>query len=784
MKFSKWLTFALSLCIVAVGVAIVWSFMSRRQQVVTLPEAEILSPEISRQSTQFEYTEHKHGRPVFTVSAETSTQTVSDVHTLNEVKLAYFNQADQPSDSITGHVATYSIAEKELEFAGDTRIWLADGTEVVSEHAAADLIQEVAKIDQEFQFQRGNISGNGGSLRYSFPQREMRVAEGLTLVTSSGGRQFQATAREGIYRLSEQEVELLNGASISSGDAQLKAEQIGILLSGEYQIGRVLSSGQARLQASPVNAFSGSRINILFDSESNGLDKIEIFGGPAARAVYSQEVGGTRSVLEAATIVVVPDSTSISDRVLLKTLAAEEEVFFHSPAAGIREVRSNQLEGEFFEDGEHLRQLDLRGQVSVFHESLDREPHETRLRSRALRLRFELSEILQEARAEGDVELILTSAEGDQKRLVAKDFVQVSYKQGVPDRIVGSGDCQLESITAEGRDLLQAPRVEVQYQQGLLKKIVAEAGVRVESLHQGESTYTTSNRMEIVYLEGFMKEVVQSGNFRFWEGEPPSLELRSDRAVFDPETGRIVVTGTQPSVLRMVGLEGKGPETVVETRAQRFELDREGSQVFAEGEVRSSLSEGGNDTRIRSGSMQADRKTGWVEYSEDPSIILGDNTIHGKTVRYNHPEQRLIVETDVVSTFSEGGSKQVRQYSIESDRLVYDRQDLRARYEGKVRLETQDLILMAPFMDLTFSDTVSEKIQEIVAWGGVQIFQEDRTAEGDRAVHYPLQNKVVLTGDPAQVVELDSGRVAGRQLTFYLGDEKILVEGYSASVTP
>jgi hypothetical protein len=66
----------------------------------------------------------------------------------------------------------------------------------------------------------------------------------------------------------------------------------------------------------------------------------------------------------------------------------------------------------------------------------------------------------------------------------------------------------------------------------------------------------------------------------------------------------------------------------------------------------------------------------------------------------------------------------------------------------------------------------------------VQIFQEDRTAEGDRAVHYPLQNKVVLTGDPAQVVELDSGRVAGRQLTFYLGDEKILVEGYSASVTP
>ncbi|MEE2839884.1 MAG: LptA/OstA family protein [Acidobacteriota bacterium] len=784
MKFSRWLTLALSLCIVAVGVAIVWSFMSRRQQVVTLPEAEILSPEISRQSTQFEYTEHKRGRPVFTVNAATSTQTMSDVHTLNEVKLAYFDQADEPSDSITGRVATYSLTEKELDFAGDIRIWLADGTEVVSEHGAADLIQEVAKIDQGFQFQRGNITGNGGSLRYSFPQREMRVAEGLTLVTSSGGRQFQATAREGIYRLSEQEFELLNGAGISSGDAQLKADRIGILPSGEYQIGRILSSGQARLQAGPVKVFSGSRINILFDLESDGLDKIEIFGGPTTRAVYSQEVGDNRSVLEAATIVVVPDSTRISDRVLLKTFIAQEEVLLRSPAAGISEARSDELEGEFFEDGEHLRQLDLRGQVSILQKSLDREPHETWFRSRKLRLQFDLFEILQEARAEGDVELILTSAEGDEKRLVAKDFVQVSYNQGVPDRIVSSGECQIESITAEGRDRVQAPRVEVHYQQGLLDKIVAEAGVRVESLHQGKISYTTSDRLEVVYLEGFIEAVVQSGNFRFWDGVPTRLDLRSDRATFDPGTGKIVATGTQPSVLRTIGVEGKGPETVVETRAQRFELDREGSQVFAEGEVRSSLSEGGNYTRIHSGSMKADRETGWVEYTADPSIILGDNTIRGKIVRYNHPEQRLIVETDVVSTFSEGASQQRRQYSIESDRLVYNRQDLRARYEGQVRLETQDLILMAPFMDVTFSDEVAEKIQEIVAWGGVQIFQEDRKAEGDRAVHYPLQDKVILTGDPAQVVELESGKVAGRRLTFYLGDETILVEGHSASVTP
>lgn len=781
MKFSKWLTWALSLCIVAVGVAIVWSFMSRRQQVVTLPESKILSPEISRQSTQFEYTEHKRGRPVFQVNAATSTQTVSNVHTLTEVNLVYFDLAEEPSDSITGRVATYRMDEKVLDFDGNTRIRLADGTEVLSEHAAADLIREVAEINQEFQFMRGNLRGTGGSLTYSFPQREMRVADGLNLMTTIGGRQIQATARAGIYRLSEQVIELLEEASISSGTTRLEAQQISILLSGEYQIRRILSSGRARFQATPVKAFSGSRIHFSFDSDSERLDQIEILGGPSSRAVYSQQVGENDVVLEAKKIVVVPGSSNSGDRFLLKTFVALEEVLLRSPTEGFSEVRSNELTGEFFEDGEHLRLLRFRGQVFVQGHAL--ETHEARLRSRNLRLLLDPSEILEEVRADGDVELILSSA-GDEMRLLAKDFVQVNYNEGVPDRIVSSGDCQLESITAEGRDRLQAPRVEIRYQQGVLEKIVAETGVRVESLHQGEISHTTSDRLEIIYLDGFMHEVIQSGNFRFWEGEPATLELQSDRAVFNPRTGKIVVAGTQPSLLRMVGKEGGGAESVVETRAQRFELDRGKGRVFAEGEVRSFFNEGGHSTLITAGSMRADGETGWVEYSADPRIVQGPNSIHGEIVKYNFREQRLIVEKDVTSSFFGGGSRQGRRYSIESNRLVYNRQDLRVRYEGKVRLETQDLILMAPFMDLAFSDTAPEQIQEIVAWGGVRIIQAGREADGDRAVHYPLEELVILTGNPAQVVEAERGKVAGHRLTFYLGDEKILVEGRSAAVTP
>ncbi|MEE8350364.1 MAG: LptA/OstA family protein [Acidobacteriota bacterium] len=783
MKFSKWLSLALSLCMAAAGTAIVWSFLSRRQQVVILPKAEMLSPEIARKSTQFEYTEHKEGRPVFQVNAETSTQTVSNVHTLSEVDLAYFDHVEEPSDSITGRSATYRIDEKQLEFNGNTRIRLKDGTEVVSEQAVADMTREVVQINQDFQFKRGEVQGTGGLLAYSFPQREMKISDGFNLSTFSGGRRVQATARDGIYHLSEELIDLLNGAGLSMGDSQLKADRISVQMSDEYQIRSIVSSGQARFQATPERVFSGSRIRMVFDPEDEGLAQVEIFGGPADRATYTQEGGSTPVILKAKKILAVPDNSRIEERLFLKGFAAQDEVSLQLPAVGISQARSDELLADFFEDGDRLKNLHFRGQVSVRQDGFAPETRQMRLRSKTLSLNFFPSENLEGARAERDVELVLSS-DVDEKRLVARDFVQVDYDEGVPTRIVIRGDSQVESIRADGRDYLQAPRVDVYYQEGLLERIVAGTGVKVESLQEGAASYTTSDRLEVIYREGLLQQVSQSGRFRFWEGEPATLELQSDEAVFDPATGIIAVTGTEPSLLRTVDSPGNGASSAVETLARSFELDRDQGQVIAKGEVRSTLGGGDHSTLVTAGFMRADRESGWIEYSMDPHIIQGSNSIHGETVKYNHRTQSLVVDTDVTSYFSSDGMSQNGGYAIEADRLVYNRRDLRARYQGRVRLETQDLTLMAPSMDLIFSDSSNDQIQEIVASGGVRIIQQGRTAEGDRAVHHPLEDRVVLTGNPAQVVEAESGRVAGRRLTFYLGAGKILVEGQSASVTP
>ena len=142
------------------------------------------------------------------------------------------------------------------------------------------------------------------------------------------------------------------------------------------------------------------------------------------------------------------------------------------------------------------------------------------------------------------------------------------------------------------------------------------------------------------------------------------------------------------------------------------------------------------------------------------------------------------METDVKSSFFEDGPLKNRQYTIESDRLVYDQQASRARFEEGVRLRTGEVTVRAPFMEVFFSDVGAERVQRIIAWGGVQVIQEGRKAEGERAEHHPLEGKVLLMGNPAQVIETNKGKVVGSRLTFYAGDKRILVEGRSSSVAP
>ena len=785
MNLSKVIRLLLLLCILLGGAAIVWSFLSRRQGGMVLPDVSILSPDISRQTTQFQYAEHKRGKTVFTVYAETSTQTVSQVHTLQDVTFTYYDEGGEPSDVISAQEAVYHLPEKQIEFSGNTTIQLADGTEVFSDQVSADLVQESAVIQGSFRFKKGKIEGNGESLNYLFPRRELHVGKGLQLWTDSESGPIEGQASRAVYLLSEGTIILVGEARISGGETDLKADQMLVYLTPENRIQKILSSGQAHLESAGSKSLSGHQINVVFNPAAGRADSVEVLAQQPRtlqRAVYSEQGPGRNYFLEADQIDVFPDRAGNLKGMVLEKFAAQGEVRFHSPTLGIEDSSSNQMDGRFSESGEHLQQLDLQGQVSVTRKSDGQAWTEEKLRGEALSLRFGPTQEIEQARATGNVVLRLDSPQG-YRQLSARESLDVSYLEGAPQRIVSRGDSRMERVSPDQKVVLKAPLIDIRYRQGLLDHMMAQGGVTLESNDKGTARYTSSQRLEVSYQDQKMERAIQSGDFHFWEGTPATIDVQSDQAVYDPESQKVTMTGESPT-LKFMGTNSGAEASPMETVAERLEVDSQTGEVSAAGKVRSFLREEDDPIVITAGRMQADPETGWINYFSNPRIVQQSNSITGNTIRYNHKEQQLVVEESVESFLIQEGPTEEKVYKVEADRLLYNRADLRARYEGNVRVSTEDLIVDAPFVDFVFAAGDQSQLQEIVAWGGVEIIQGERNAQGDQAVHYPIQDKVVLTGDPARVVESNQDTVTGRQLTFFIGDERLLIENPSAHETP
>lgn len=786
MSLSKSVRIGLVALMVVSMIAIAWSFFSRRRESTLLSEAKILPPEIVRRSTEFEYAEHKRGRTVFKIFAKTSTETVNNIHTLKDVSLAYYDETGKPSDVISGDRAIYQIDKKLIEFSGNTRTKLAGGVEVFSEDVHADLVRETVTINREFRFRMGGIRGTGRSLVYEIPQQEIYVKENMRVQIPNGSEEVEAEAPEAVYRLEAQLIQLRGGVLITGVQSRLSARQIDLFMTQEQRLEKILSSGKAELRSGALRSFFGDAINVFFRSNADQMDHFEVLGDASDvtsdRARYLHQGKNGISSLEADRIAVIPSPELVKNRLLLKTFTAEGKVLLVSPALGISEARSRRLEGVFSQDGDSLKELDFIGQVSVKRQGRPNVGEEF-LESEALNVTLGAGEVLEHAIAHKNVDLRILLKTG-QQRLVASDSVEVSYIRGVPQWIKGRGDCRLENRQTDARTVLQAPTINVHYRGGLLESVQAEGGVSLRSIESTSVRNSTSERLTVFYQDGEIQEVVQSGKFRLLDEGPTTIEVTSEKGTFHPLTGRITMTGREAAVLKLK--DEKSPTTTsgAETVASRFEFDRETGQMAAFGSVRSLIPEGDTFLIITSDRMKTDPKSGWVRYVGKPRIVKDANSITGEVVRYNSRTRQLVVEDRVEGLLIQGDEKFDKRYTVRADRLSYESGTNRARYEHDVRIQSENLVVNAPFVEFIFSETDAEQFKSIVAWGGVHLVGKSRQAKGDRAVHYPSEGKVVVTGEPAEVFEEKGGKAAGGQLTFYLGDERLIVENPPVSEQP
>ena len=758
---------------------ITWNFLSRRDPPPPVPEEQFLSSEVKQQTTEFEYTERRAGRPLFKVEAQISTETLGGLHKLSKMRLTHYDERGEPAESVSGREATYEIQERRVDILGDVKILLVDGTQILSNRVRANLAKETVVIDEGFRIRRGQVTGRGRSLLYQIQDKALLVSDRFQLALPQGSGQILVDSDRVHYDIGRQRMTCSGDASIREGGRVLRAARIEVFLTKGEEIDKLLATGRASLAVSWEHRFEGDRIDVFFQPESGRLRRFQVWGSDLQRATYDEP----SHHLEGDRIEVLPSKDGGNLGVAgFERLTAFDEVRFSSTVLSIEESKA-----DFFvlkPIGKEQRRLDLKGSVSLLRRT--GSGVEERVRSERLILEFWTKGTLEQVRASGPTTVHVVG-EKEVRRLEASGSVEVLYVDGVLDRVVAKKDALLSQSKKDEESLVEASEMQAWFKAGGLKRVVAHGGVDWNRRLLQKTSTSSSDRLKLDYWEGRIVEAVQSGTFYYRDQtESGEFTLRSERATFLEDTETVEVQGREQPVLRHFGSDPERSAAANSTtRADRIRISRTTGAVAATGRVRTVFENGGEDgAALVSGRLDLDPESGWLTYSERPRLLQRRNLISGRLIRFNQAKGVLEVEDEVESLLVDEDPDEERTFRITSDRLAYHRLGRLARYQGGVQLITDDLALQSPLLDLHFESSSLDVLEEAVASGGVHLQEQSRQAKGDRAVYDLRQGRLELTGDLARVRDPEKGNMSGSKLTFYLGTDRLSIESPPPSSVP
>jgi lipopolysaccharide export system protein LptA len=125
--------------------------------------------------------------------------------------------------------------------------------------------------------------------------------------------------------------------------------------------------------------------------------------------------------------------------------------------------------------------------------------------------------------------------------------------------------------------------------------------------------------------------------------------------------------------------------------------------------------------------------------------------------------------------------------SITAAKLTYADSERRIHYEGGVVARSADFTASAKTVDaylLPRSQTSNNQsfagpgqLDRMIAQDDVVVQQPKRRADGQKLVYTASDDKFVLTGGPPSIFDAEQGKITGASLTFFRGDDRVLVEG-------
>ncbi len=164
--------------------------------------------------------------------------------------------------------------------------------------------------------------------------------------------------------------------------------------------------------------------------------------------------------------------------------------------------------------------------------------------------------------------------------------------------------------------------------------------------------------------------------------------------------------------------------------------------------------------------------------------------VQTEKLQSSNPETENVPQTDKLAPKPTPKATQRSKsspISITGAKLTYADSERKLHYEGGVVAKGADFTASAKTVDaylLSRSQTSNPQafagpgqLDHMVAQDDVVIQQANRRAAGQKLVYTVANDQFVLTGGPPSIFDAEQGKITGVSLTFFRGDDRVLVEG-------
>jgi lipopolysaccharide export system protein LptA len=410
---------------------------------------------------------------------------------------------------------------------------------------------------------------------------------------------------------------------------------------------------------------------------------------------------------------------------------------------------------------------------------------------------------LTKVRAENGVRLVEYQPASEastprEKVAVTAPIIDFFFNQdGLLEQAVTAGPPQIALPgSSKGEVLLTAGEFRAHFDEsGRLSSVHGAPDACIVSKNPGEGDrVSTSQALDGEFdSRGEIASILQSGGVAYVDA---ARKAWSDRARYTPADQMLVLSGS-PRVT-----EGQ-----MTTTARAMRLNRATGDAIAEGDVKSTYSDlkpqpGGallassSPIHVTARTMTLHRASAVALYTGGARLWQDANLVEANSIEFNRDHRSMVahgtegqpVSTALIQMEKNGNPVSVALHSsflsyADGERRVHLEDNVVANWDGvTVTSQKMDAFLEPRGQDET-SQVSRGRLEKIIASEQVEVHQTTRQAVGNQLTYSVHEDKFVLTGGPPSIFDAERGKITGVSLTFYRGDDRVLVEGNNSSPT-